>query len=311
MLEGWSEPSYTDPVPPSTGLLRFYPLALLWAGAGCAAVSDGEAAIQADQSGFLGIMWVEQQAGHHGESSSASEVGGAFATYRGLDSETVLGLLGRDGAASGCGAAMQGTVDGFSGAFVDLHDVGELAVAVGDDRVQLHSRTFPDVAGIVSGAFYAEETPLSRAAGEREAFFFDASVATTEITAPMAFEEVVFDGATRASDEQEEILSLAPGRDVDIRWNAGDPADRVEVVIQAGGTRIRCIAPDVGQLLVSGVTTEPLRGERDAQLVLRRIRREAVVPFENPWTDQSDDAAAGLVWFDAIVRRSFPVLLGE
>lgn len=288
--------------------------------AGCSAPLDGTEALAADE-GFLGLMWVEQQEGDGllGPDGVAdpgeAEIGAAFASYRGLDGTSAFRLLGREPGLFPC-QEHRSAMDGVGPhAAVELHDVGEVSVAVHDDRVGLHPRTFPDVAGIMSGAFYAEDTPLSRPTPGLDSYAMDMGYASAAVLAPAGFGTVLVSDAEGGEAVRQRAqagsapLQLQPGRDAVVRWRGGDPSDRVELVLSTRERQIRCVVVDQGYAHIPGVVSGQLAGASEAQLVMRRVRQHAAVPASMPWRDGTEEP--GLVWFAAVIRRSVSVSLAQ
>src|SRR5690606_37919762 len=96
--------------------------------------------------------------------ASGTVLHAAFARYYGIDAPSVLALLGSGGAELGqcrvddpdAASAQLGAGD----ADVELVDVGALRVTVADTEAELTPRTFPEVASVLAGVFYAGDAAL-------------------------------------------------------------------------------------------------------------------------------------------------------
>src|SRR5262249_18990163 len=110
------------------------------------------------QSGLIGVLHIERTAKGEVASGAHDTVSGAFARYRGLSSEEVPELLGLGSVsepAEGCRTTSQ-NMSGIAlpGAGIELLDAGVLELEVDGVRTTILPRTFPELAGFVSGVFY-------------------------------------------------------------------------------------------------------------------------------------------------------------
>jgi hypothetical protein len=263
----------------------FTPIALLLLAVGGCTAGGGveDAGSMEAGAGSLGIVQVERFVGDDPLVVHPRAVlGAAFAQYRGVDGRAVVALLGGQPIdTEQCrvvGADLGGldSVDDFAGGQVELFDVGELEVGVAGTRARMLPRTFPDLAGSVTGAFYAEDATLAvvqpeqdeyviRGNGERAGF-------EVLLVAPPGLQDLLVDG-----DRAVDVTELTRGLDIAIRWEAGDPRDRIEVALQAAGVELQCAARDDGHFVVPGELTTWLDADEGAGFLLRRVRRE---PFE-------------------------------
>ena len=227
-----------------------------------------------------------------------AEVGGAFVRYRGIDGRSALALVGGPAVEVGeCRVITEDLARVYAEptADIELVDVGEIQVELADASARAFPRTFPDLAGVVRGAFYAEEATLGPAYAEQDEYVFraagvDGSLGfSAAIVAPAGFAELWIDGAParNSGDGRAEVegWELVRGADVDVRWDAGDPRDRVEIDIVAGGAELQCAARDDGTFLIPGERSVSLPDDPQARFVVRRTRREALsaAGFEAAW----------------------------
>jgi len=256
-------------------------LGALLLAAGCTVTGDADdagAAMQA-RAGSLAIVQVEREAGEDDPdvATPRAVLGAAFARYRGLDGRAVIELLG--GRAVPVGACALAGADGAAFAApeaeVELMDVGDLEVRVAGTRTRLVPRAFPDLAGLVSGAFYAEDATLGPAVAEVDEYVVraDGSEAVPPfevvVVAPPGFSEVMVDGVEAGA-----VDGLTRGEDVELAWDGGDPRDRVEIDVAAGGDVLQCVARDDGAFRVPGALLAELQGDEEARLVFRRVRQQ-------------------------------------
>jgi hypothetical protein len=276
-------------------------------GAGCStAEGDAGAATFAARAGSLGILQVEQQgAAEAGIGGPPAQLGAAFARYRGLSGDAVVGLLGgrAAGALDACGAPdAEPEARGEAGASVDLLDVGVIEVRVGDAEARLVPRTFPELARVAAGFFYAGDATLGevradldvytfRAEGSRELPGFEVAV-----PAPGALGEVRVDGELARETERVGILR---DRDLEFTWEGLDPRDQIELELVSEGASVLCRARDDGSFRVPAASLGTLAPDAGARLVMRRVR---VQPFDAAGVDVAYVRVATTRVFDAVVR---------
>lgn len=229
--------------------------------------SDGSAAL----TGTVGVLEVERQAdGSSSEVGSAALITAAFARYRGLREGDVLPLIG-----TGVRADLDTCVlvDGAVGPVsldssmqdVELIDAGTVEVRLADVTARLVPRTFPDVASVMAGVFYADEAVLPmpelgdayvlRSYGSGQIGAFDLTVGSPEEVAL----EVIGDGVAR-------------DRSLELAWLAGDGTDVVEIELASRGGSIACRAIDDGAFRVEPSMLAGLAADSDAELLVRRVR---------------------------------------
>src|SRR5690606_30799535 len=133
-------------------------LGALLALAGCTSVEPAPA--MSALSGSVGVLHVERSGG---DTSGRTVLRAAFARYPGIDGDTVVRLLGT-GSVTPIGACALLSPDeglGADDADVELLDVGALHVAVAGTEARLSPRTFPDLASVLAGVFYAGDAALA------------------------------------------------------------------------------------------------------------------------------------------------------
>jgi hypothetical protein len=276
-------------------------------GAGCtSSADDGGAEAIAASAGSLGILQIEQLgAAEAGASGPPAQLGAAFARYRGLSGDAVVGLLGgrAAGAIDACGAPDVGLDSlGAPDASVDLLDVGVIEVRVGEAEARLVPRTFPELARVAAGFFYAGDASLGevradldvytfRAEGSRELPGFEVAV-----PAPGALVEVRVGGepATEAAR-----VDVAREHDLELSWEGLDPRDQVELEFVSQGASVLCRARDDGSFRVPAASLAALGPDTGARLVMRRVR---VQPFDAAGVDVAYVRVATTRVFDAVVR---------
>ena len=272
-------------------------------GAACTAaggVDDAGAAAMEARVGSFGVVRIDRDS--EAELSGARAVlGAAFAQYRGLDGRDVLALLGSHSAEIET-CRVQGMEEGAFAtpdAEVELIDAGELEVRVAGTRTELFARTFPDLAGMVGGVFYAEDATLAPARADVDEYVVAASgreLPSFEVVAvaPPGLTEVLVDGAAA-----EDGVSIERGFDVTFEWDAGDPRDRVEIEIAAAGQVVECAARDDGSFRLDGQTLAWLGADEEARVVVSRVRTQ---PFDVAGLDAAWVSVASSRTLRAAVR---------
>jgi hypothetical protein len=232
--------------------------------------------------GTVGVLEIDRRVDDEGALLTA-----AFARYHGLAESDVVSLVSSGARAEldTC-TVVQGDVPLPLEADVELVDVGAIdvhlayadaATALGGstDSSRLVARTFPDVASVMAGVFYAGEAVLPlpqaervsyvvRATGGRSVGAFQVSVA-----APPEVDVHVYGDATGA---------VARDRALDFSWvpalTASAP-DVVEIELASHGGTVVCSAADDGSFRVEPATLAHLGADSDAELVVRRVRTRA------------------------------------
>lgn len=260
------------------------------AGCSAAALPDDGGSERRVES--LGVVQIERRVAVDG---AAREIYvGAFARYHGVPVETVEELIGVAplGAIDRCEDAGPTHVGRLhDGADVELLDVGTLRIVAGAEPLALEPRTFPDLASVVGGAFYAGDRALGVAAhDDTEVALFtegSADVGAVDVVAlaPRAPERMTFDG------EALHTALLRSGR-VELAWDAGDARDRVFVEFRSARGVTRCALADDGRELVE----LELPGEGPYALRVERVR---VQPIDVAGVDEAYVRLVASSSFDA------------
>jgi hypothetical protein len=223
----------------------------------------------------------------------------AFARYQGLEEPEVLSLLGIAGLEAptlpttlpdGDGSCRLAEADPEAlpvDAQVDLLDVGELHVAVGESEAHLAPRSFPDLASVLAGVVYAGDAALT-APSPGDAYLFRADggfeveAFEAEVPAPVAVEGLSLVGADGTGVDLEPgsrgAVEMARTGAVSFYWATGEDAGAaVEVEVMAGETVLTCVARDEGQLTVPAELVSALSADEGGRLRVRRVEVAALV----------------------------------
>lgn len=260
-------------------------LSLIGGALGCTGgdgIDAGSSAEVAGLSGSLGVISIERGVDELTPEliSPGGEIGAAFARYRGVEGSAVLELLGRVRAAADLDTCAQLETDSVGIADplaeVDLLDAGALSMAVAGDEVTIGARTFPELGSLVSGMFYAEDSPLPLSRADIDEYRITASggpeLPSFEVVAvgPPGVTDWTLD---RVADS--ESMVLRRGQETNVSWSAGDLRDRIELDIMAGATAITCVMRDDGFFRLPADVTTMLEADPDARMVVRRTRAQA------------------------------------
>lgn len=246
---------------------------------------DAGAAAMAARSGSFGVIRIERESEFDPEVSAPGAVlSAAFARYRGVDGRAVLALLGGRAADVETCRLADGEDVAFAapGAAVDLIDVGDVEVRVAGTRTRMLARTFPDLAGVVGGVFYAEDATLGAARADVDEYTVAAEGGALPgfavvAVAPPGFEEVLVDGVPAG-----EVEAIERAAGIDLAWDAGDPRDRVEIELAAAGQVLECVARDDGAFRIGAEALAWLGGDDAGRLVVQRVRTQ---PFDTAGLD--------------------------
>ena len=270
------------------------------AAAGCTAPGELQAdGALAAGAGSLAMVRLERTESESPEwAGPRAKVSAAFMQYRGVDGHSALALVGGPAVDSEeCRLVTDDVARVYEQptADIELVDVGEIRVELLETTARAFPRTFPDLAGVVRGAFYAEEALLGPALADQDEYLFRAGGPgagdgfSVAVLAPAGFAELWFDGVpfpgTGSSRTTAGSWELVRGADIEVRWDSGDPRDRVEIEIIAAGTELQCAARDDGGFVIPGDRSVALPDDPDARIILRRTRREpmSAAGFEAAW----------------------------
>jgi hypothetical protein len=279
-------------------------------GAGCTSPAEdlGAAALDS-RAGSLGILQVERLGGAaDGLEAPPAQLGAAFARYQGLSGDAVVRLLGgRPVTAMDACSASGGELDALAStdASVELLDVGVIDVRVGESEARLVPRTFPELARVAAGFFYAGDAQLGAVRADVDAYTFraegSAELPSFEVAVPVPADllDVRLDGALLAALPGEPSALIHRDRELDVSWEGLDPRDQVELEFVSEGATVVCRARDDGSFRVPAAALAPLTRDEGARLVLRRVR---VQPFDAAGVDVAYVRLASTRVFDAVVR---------
>jgi hypothetical protein len=148
-------------------------------------------------------------------------------------------------------------------------------------RTQLFPRTFPELAQVIGGVFYAGELSADRSANPADkSYVFESSGADgvgpfkVAVAPPPSLGQLTLDG--QALDA---IPSVARGRDAVLSWAGGDPGDYLEVTLTARGRTLVCSAQDDGELRLPLADWESATATDRIRLIVRRVRARS---FQTP-----------------------------
>ncbi len=282
---------------------------LAWVGACTVVPSADDAGTLESQTGALAVFSLErEQSLDPSMTATPAEIGAAFARYHQVDGRAVLALLGQpEVPLDSCLVdPTTPTVEALSDPFaaVELLDAGVLEVSFVRsaeateegpgpgasalaDQARALPRTFPELGGVVRGAFYAEVTHLPPARAERDEYAIhlrgspEVPEIVTTVSSPPGFADVWLNEERLAG----EPLRVRRGQEFVFTWDAADPEDRVDLSLVSGGVEVRCVVADQGELRVPGAVTSELAPDESARLLLRRVRREPLrlESFEVSW----------------------------
>jgi hypothetical protein len=251
--------------------------------AGCT-VEPEPAAIEAGAlEGSLGVLHVERSAV---DGAGRTVLRAAFARYQGVEGDAVLRLLGsRSPAELGRCALVDPDGDlGVDDADVELLDVGALSVSVADAEARLTPRTFPDLASVLVGVFYAGDAALPMPEPEVDEYHLSAEggaeVGEFEVivpapAAPARLEILGADGTSAPLDG--ELAEITRAGALTLTWDGEDPRDLVELELAAGGQTLGCVGSDEGSFRIDASDIALLDSDPAARLTVRRVR---VSPFD-------------------------------
>lgn len=248
---------------------------------GCAldvgGTSDGATEAGAALEGTVGVLEIDRRVDEQGAILTA-----AFARYQGLEEQDVVNLVS-SGARPELDACtmVEGDVPLPLEADVELVDVGALDVRLESAglpfaRSTLVARTFPDVASVMAGVFYAGEATLPLPVANTDAYVVEASGGRNvgsfrvEVTAPPEVGAMVFG---------DDLGRVARDRSLDFSWEPGTgqggAPDVVELELASRGGTLLCTAADDGAFRIEPAQLAGLAADDDAELIVRRVRVRA------------------------------------
>lgn len=253
---------------------------------GCSSVEPAPGVETGALTGSVGVLHVERT--RVDEYEGRTVLRAAFARYRGMEGDSVLRLLGT-GASAELGrctvsdpAGELGVAD--LGADVELVDVGALEVGVADTEARLAPRTFPDLASVMAGVFYAGDPELAMPEPELDEYRFVAEGSPevggfdVVVPAPSAPSGVAVMGADGTSATLDGHLTEVTTTDaLTFLWDGDDPRDFVELELTSLGQTLTCLARDEGAFQVEAADLAALGPDPEARLTVRRVR---VSPFD-------------------------------
>lgn len=266
---------------------------------GCSAVEPDASGAGYALEGSIGVLHVERS---YESADGHTVLRAAFARYHGIEGDAVLRLLGSD-AAVGLGQCAIDTSDelaegelGAMDADVELVDVGALDVSVADTEARLSPRTFPDLASVLAGVFYAEsfsgrDAALAWPEAEVDEYRFvaegSAEVGAFEVVVPAPAQPVALallgaDGTSASLESGLTEVSLTGA--LTLLWDGEDPRDLIEIEIVSGGSTLACLAHDEGSFRIEEAALATISADSDARLTVRRVR---LAPFDAPGIDSA------------------------
>jgi hypothetical protein len=259
-------------------------------GGGACTGADPSVAARGYAEGSVGLLDVERM----GQGEERTTLSAAFARYRGIDADEVVGLIGSraevelegcayapsEPAVANGGAVADSELFALEGAEVELLDVGAIHVRVEGAETRLVPRAFPDLASVLAGVFYAGDSTLLIPDGSTTEYAFaatgseDVPAFEAVVPAPHDVLDLRVDGAG-----VEEPVTILRDAGAELTWIAGDLRDVVEIEIRSQGELLACAARDDGSFVIRGAALSTLRSDETSELLVRRVR---VTPIDVP-----------------------------
>lgn len=237
---------------------------------------DAGAEIQG-RSGALALLQVERFVDADG-ATMRMVAGAKVARYRNMAGDALLALLGAESVELERCVLTAGLANPSISAEseVELLSVGDISLRTADSDTVLEPRLFPALAATASGWFYAVDTEMTaprveldelvaRAPGENAIGAFELTMA-----APRDLLELDVAGQRLESD-----AILVRNADAELRWEADDPRDRIEIELLAGGNVLSCACRDDGHFTIERSLLSSLDADDNGALVVRRVRGTA------------------------------------
>lgn len=262
---------------------RSIALTALLALAGCtSATGEPAEAGTAALEGSVGVLRVERSSADVG--GARAVVSAAFARYRGLSASDVGLLLGSpsldaasvaelESCAFVSAEAPMALVDGSDlvGAQVELMDAGAIHVRVDGTDARLSARTFPDLASVLTGVFYAGDVTTAALSGGPPVYALSAEGSAELAPFEIAIRAPADPVGVRLGGVEAERVVIARDDGAQVTWEARDARDVIELDFVAGRETLTCAASDDGSFEVSAAALATLSADEDAELIVRRV----------------------------------------
>ncbi len=237
---------------------------------------DAGADIQG-RSGALALLQVERFVDPDG-ATMRMVAGAKVARYRNMAGDALLALLGAESVELESCALSAGLANPSISAEseVELLSVGDITLRTVDSLTVLEPRLFPALAATASGWFYAVDTEITAPRVELDELFARApgenGLGAFELTmaAPHDLLELDVAGQRLTSD-----AVLDRHANAELRWEADDPRDRIEIEVLAGGNVLSCACRDDGHFVIDRSLLASLGADDNGALVVRRVRGTA------------------------------------
>jgi hypothetical protein len=267
--------------------------------------NDDTAFESGELRGSIGVLQVERSSSLEG---GRSVVRAAFARYQGIDRTAVLQLLGASPAAGAERCALVGAGEDLwdEDANVELVEAGTLEVSLAASATRLSPRTFPDLASVVEGVFYAGDAPLTSPTSEADEYRFmsDGSLEVGPfdalVPAPAELTGLRVSGAGGFSAGLgSSPVEVSRTRALTLEWEAIDPHDELEVELTSGAQSVVCSARDEGSLRIPTEVLAELEPHAAGRLTVRRVR---VARFDAAGLEETFARVAVAHTFDLLIR---------
>lgn len=222
-----------------------------------------------------------------------ASVSAAFARYQGIDQQAVWALLRGEetlpvadptsarGDESCVLASEQRGEDPWLSASEDMEvhllDVGALTISAGDTDTRLVARTFPELADVMGGAFYADDIALPKAERELGKKAAIGVWAEGGLDLPSGFTASGMmppsvDGLSVQGAALSPSLQLDRAAPLALRWDTSDARDRLQVALSSGLETLLCEVADDGEFVVPAELWARMPRASSARMTVRRVR---------------------------------------
>jgi hypothetical protein len=272
---------------------------------GCSTVDPDSGVETGALTGSVGVLHVERS-GLDGNGRTVLRA--AFARYQGIEGDAVLRLLGSRSAAElgSCELVDPSGATFAPDADVELLDVGGLYVSMADAEARLSPRTFPDLASVLAGVFYAGDAALPMARPEIDEYRFEAEggdeVGAFDVVVPAPAEPsgltlLGADGTSAVLDGR--LTEVARSGSLTLQWDSEDPRDLFELELSSGDRTLACLSRDEGSFRIAGEDIAMLQADPEARLLVRRVR---ISPFDAPGIDAAFARVAAAISIPVALR---------